>query len=118
MPLPIHHLALRTRDLARLEEFYARVFAFPVRKRDDGRGSVWLDAEGVILMLERADVGEPVAPPGTRDLMAFAIDDRDEWRARLTAAGVVIEDETPHTLYFRDPDGRRLGVSTYRERIP
>ena len=29
------------------------------------------------------------------------------------AAGVRVEDRTEHTLYFRDPDGRRLGVSSY-----
>jgi catechol 2,3-dioxygenase-like lactoylglutathione lyase family enzyme len=75
---------------------------------------VWLDAQGVIVMLERAEVGEPAMPPGTRDLVAFAVDDKDAWRARLIASGVAIEGETPHTLYFRDPDGRRLGVSTYR----
>ncbi|MGK0362643.1 MAG: hypothetical protein ACI9U2_004964 [Bradymonadia bacterium] len=26
---------------------------------------------------------------------------------------VAIESETEHTTYFRDPDGRRVGVSNY-----
>jgi catechol 2,3-dioxygenase-like lactoylglutathione lyase family enzyme len=45
--------------------------------------------------------------------MAFAVDDVETWRKRLTALGIVVEAETQHTLYFRDPDGRRIAVSTY-----
>ena len=109
----IHHLAFRTRDVARLETFYVRVCDFKVRKRDDERGSVWLDARSAVLMLERADPEEPPIPAGTKELIAFAIDDVDAWRARLAAFGIDVEGETQHTLYFRDPDGRRLAVSTF-----
>jgi catechol 2,3-dioxygenase-like lactoylglutathione lyase family enzyme len=104
----IHHVALRTRDLPRLERFYRDVLGFRVMRRDDARGSVWLDADGAVLMLERAGPGEPAVPAGTLELLAFAVDDKEPWRAR-----VAVEAETAHTLYFRDPDGRRLGVSTY-----
>jgi hypothetical protein len=64
-------------------------------------------------MLERATDDEVLARAGTRELIAFAVDDRGAWRARLMGAGVTIEAETEHSLYFRDPDGRRLAVSTY-----
>ena len=46
----IHHLALRTRELDRLERFYTGVLKLPVVRRDAGRGSVWLDAGGTIGM--------------------------------------------------------------------
>jgi catechol 2,3-dioxygenase-like lactoylglutathione lyase family enzyme len=104
----IHHVALRTRDLPRLEQFYAAVLGLREVRRDDARGSVWLDAGGTILMLERAGADEPEVPAGTRDLVAFAVDDKETWRAR-----VAVEAETEHTLYFRDPDGRRVAVSSY-----
>jgi hypothetical protein len=42
------------------------------------------------------------------ELLAFAVDDKEAWRAR-----VEVEAETADTLYFRDPDGRRLAVSSY-----
>jgi catechol 2,3-dioxygenase-like lactoylglutathione lyase family enzyme len=113
MPLRIHHLALRTRDVPRLESFYVRVCDFKIRQRDDARGSVWLDLRSAVLMIEPAEEGEPPVPAGSKELMAFAIDDVEAWRKRLAALGIIIEAETQHTLYFRDPDGRRIAVSAY-----
>jgi catechol 2,3-dioxygenase-like lactoylglutathione lyase family enzyme len=101
---------MRTADVARLEAFYAGVLGLRVRRRDEARGSVWLDAGGAVLMIERAAPGEPTVDAGTKELLAFAIEasEREAWRAR-----VAVEDETPHTLYFRDPDGRRIAVSSH-----
>ncbi len=66
-------------------------------------------------MIEAAGPDEPAVPPGSLELVAFAIDEDEKpaWRARLAARGVVLEAETAFTLYFRDPDGRRVGVSHY-----
>jgi catechol-2,3-dioxygenase len=99
---------MRTRDVARLERFYAGVLGLAVMRRDDARGSVWLDAGGSVLMIERAEAEEPLAAAGTKELLAFAVDDKEVWRER-----VAVEAETAHTLYFRDPDGRRVAVSDY-----
>lgn len=114
----VHHIALRTHGLERLERFYAGPLGLSVLRRDGARGSVWLDAGGAILMLEGADSTEPAIPPGTKELVAFAVDDKEAWRRRLEAAGVVVEDETAYTLYFRDPDGRRVAVSTFVSPLP
>jgi catechol 2,3-dioxygenase-like lactoylglutathione lyase family enzyme len=111
--LTIHHLALRTANLDRLARFYVDVLGLATVRSDAARGSIWLAIGTSVLMLERATDGEVLARAGTRELIAFAVDDRDGWRARLTGAGVSIEAETEHTLYFRDPDGRRLAVSSY-----
>jgi glyoxylase I family protein len=110
----IHHLALRTTELARLERFYAGVLGLEVLRRDGAR-SVWLDAGGAIVMLERREDGEPPIDPTSMELACFAVDPHDA-RAlldRLTAAGVPVEGRTTYSLYFRDPDGRRVGVSSY-----
>ena len=106
----IHHVAMRTHDLPRLEEFYAGVLGLRLLRRDDARGSVWLDLDGAVLMLERAAPGEPDVPPTSHELLALAIeaDSREAFRAR-----VAVEAETTHTLYFRDPDGRRVALSSY-----
>jgi len=113
MTLPVHHLALRARDPHVTEGFYVGVLGLRVLTRSEGRGSVWLEAGGAVVMVERADEGEPSIAQGTKELVAFAIDDLPTWRRRLAAAGVAIEAETAHTLYVRDPDGRRVGLSTY-----
>ncbi len=112
----IHHVAMRTADVARLERFYAGVLGLPVVKRDAARGSVWLRAEGTVLMLEPLGRGDAPLPAGSMELVAFADDGRagiDVWRDRLAGAGVALEAATEHTLYFRDPDGRRVAVSDY-----
>ncbi|HLK36973.1 MAG TPA: VOC family protein [Polyangiaceae bacterium] len=109
----VHHIAFRSGDVARLERFYGETLGLRVLRRDDARGSVWLDAGGTLVMLEKAGAGEPPVPPGSLDLVAFAADDKEVWRARLQKAAVRVEAETDHTLYFRDPDGRRVAVSTY-----
>lgn len=110
----VHHIALRTRDPVALERFYAEVLGLPLAKERDAR-SVWLDAGGTILMLERAEEDEPGVPAGSNELVAFAIDpgERAAVEARLARAGVPIEGRTDYSLYFRDPDGRRVGVSHY-----
>ncbi|MBX3196852.1 MAG: VOC family protein [Labilithrix sp.] len=110
----IHHLALRTGDLARLERFYAGTLGIAVLRRDAGR-SVWLDAAGTIVMLERREASEPSVDARSLELVCFAIAPgaHDAVVARLAAAGVAIEARTAFTLYFRDPDGRRVGVSSY-----
>ena len=105
----IHHVALRTRDVARLERFYVGLLGLKVVRRDDARGSVWLDVEGAVVMIERAGPGEPSIDPRSLELVAFAVDDVEAWRARVPS----VEAETGHTLYFRDPDGRRVAVSDY-----
>src|SRR4051812_44019726 len=110
----IHHLAFRTEDLARLERFYVGALGLAVIRRQASR-SVWLDAGGTIVMLELREAAEPIHPPGSKELIAFAIepDARTLVSERLASAGVPIEASTEFTLYVRDPDGRRIGLSSY-----
>lgn len=110
----IHHIAMRTKQLARLEPFYADLLGLPVVHRD-GTRSVWLRAGDSILMLEEADEGEPTVPLRTMELVAFAVhlDELERYKRLLGAHGVAIEAETAYTVYFRDPDGRRIGLSHF-----
>ena len=109
----IHHVALRTPNVPRLERFYAGVLGLRVLRRDEVRGSVWLEAGDAIVMIEPAAPGEPAVPAGTMELVAFAVDDKEAWRARIERSGGTLEAESAFTLYFRDPDGRRVAVSTF-----
>ncbi len=110
----IHHIALRTRDLAELERFYVGVLGLSVAARHGAR-SVWLDADGVLVMLEQMGEGEPGISAGTNELVAFGIDaaDLSTHLQRLSSVGVVVEARTDFTHYFRDPDGRRVAISHY-----
>jgi catechol 2,3-dioxygenase-like lactoylglutathione lyase family enzyme len=116
IPVRIHHVALRVADCERAAAFYSGLLGLPERRRlRDGDGvlrAIWLQADGALLMLERALRGSGVAE-GSGHLLALAVDDLADWQRRLAAAGVAIEDRTDYTLYVRDPDGHRVGLSTY-----
>jgi catechol 2,3-dioxygenase-like lactoylglutathione lyase family enzyme len=63
-------------------------------------------------MLERRLRGSgPLA--GSGHLLAFSVPDLAAWEQRLREAGVRVEERTDHTLYLRDPDGHRVGLSTF-----
>lgn len=109
----VHHVAFRTGDLGSLERFYVDALGLAVMRRQER--SVWLDAGGTFVMLELRDDGEPAHPAGSKELVAFAVapDARALTMERLDRAGVALEASTEHTLYVRDPDGRRIGLSSY-----
>ena len=113
----IHHLALRVADVERSRAFYADVLGLGERRRFEDEGgtlrSVWLAAGPVVVMLERQLKG---AGPdtGSGHVLALAVEDLHSWEERLRAAGVRVDDRTAYTLYLRDPDGHRVGLSVYR----
>ena len=109
----LHHIALRTPDVDRAFAFYQHWFGLRPA-RDMRPRAVWLSLEGGVLMIEQSDPDEPAVPAGSRELLALAVtvEERDRLREKLVQAGL-LEDETAHTLYFRDPDGRRVAVSSY-----
>lgn len=111
--MKIHHVALRTPAPAALAAFYRTILGLEiVREQPHG---IWLGLDDAVLMIEQAGPGEPPPDPGSLRLLAFAVDaeERAAIGARLAAAGLAIEARTAFTWYFRDPEGRRLGISTY-----
>lgn len=115
----LHHLALFAADVDGLAGFYRDLLGLAESHRAvDERGlrAVWLDLGGAILMVERAPDG---AAPGGRGLgvdgLYFAIPAGEgaAWSARLEAAGAPVERRTTATLYARDPEGNRFGVSCW-----
>ena len=109
----LHHLAFRTGDLARLERFYVEALGLSVVRRSE-RG-VWLEAGEAVLMLEGRGTGEPAPDPTSMDLVAFAIarEEHAIYMDRLARANITVEGRTAYSIYFRDPDGRRIGLSAY-----
>ncbi len=112
----LHHLALRVSDCERARVFYGDLLGLPELRRDAAQGTlraVWLRAGDAVLMLERRLRGSgPEA--GSGHVLALAADDLPAWEARLFTAGVAIVDRTSHTLYVQDPDGHRVGLSSFQ----
>jgi len=113
----LHHLSIRTTDLARSKRFYTETIGFqPVRETD---GAVLLNANGTILGLLGA---APETRPEDRfdpfrvglDHLAMAVDNAEslhELKQQLDAAGVRnngVQDDTvtgARYIAFYDPDG-------------
>jgi len=112
--LRLHHIAIRASDVEAMQEFYASMLGLEI-VRDQRPRSVWLGlADGAVLMIEARDAGEPAVVAGSRELVAFRASPASKAavRERALRAGC-FDGETEHTVYLRDPEGRRLGVSTY-----
>ncbi len=110
----LHHLAFRVGDLAASVAYYRDLLGLdPVR--DNRPRSVWLGLDGgALLMLETRARDEPALDAGAMDLTAFRVSPstRQALRQRAVDTGC-FDGETEHTVYVRDPDGRRIGLSSY-----
>lgn len=118
-----HHLAIQVTDLAAAERFYHGLLGLTVVQRwpfEDGRAgerSLWLRVGDMFLALEQCDAKADPAdfkdPHARLHLFALRISpqDRKEWEEKLQAAGVEIVQRSRWTLYLRDPDGNRIGLS-------
>ena len=119
----IDHVALTVRDVPRSVAWYRDVLGLERRYED-----VWGDFPAVVgagttaLALFPVRVPEPGPPPGREVLsvrhIAFRVDRATfaQARAHLEARGIVprFEDHAAaHSLYFADPDGHQLEITTY-----
>ena len=117
-----HHLAIQVRDLERTAAFYRGVIGLSEQVRhyrEDGTlRSIWLDVPGGGFIALEACAGAP-ALDGFRDdapglhLLALRIDPaaRAAVERELEGHGVSIVHRTRWTLYVRDPEGNRIGLS-------
>jgi catechol 2,3-dioxygenase-like lactoylglutathione lyase family enzyme len=124
-----HHLAIQVKDLRRAERFYVDVLGLRVARRwlrEDGvpgERSVWLSVGSPLgdefIALEACEAERPPTPfrdpHGGLHLLALRIQpgERHAWERRLEELGVEIVHRTRWTLYLRDPEGNRIGLSHY-----
>ena len=122
-----HHVAIQCADIEACERFYREVIGLRVLRRwprpEGGDRSVWLSVGDGFLALERAE-GRPVPGvwrDGRAGLHLFALGiapgERGEWEARLAAAGVEVVHRTRWSLFVRDPEGNRVGLSHHPDEV-
>lgn len=111
-------------DLDAAEDFYGRVLGLRVLLREDGRHVFFQVGENSMLLAflpEATKVSHELPSHGMTGAGHFALgierDSVDEWRERLIAAGVTIEQEVDwphggHSIYFRDPAGNSAELIT------
>lgn len=132
MPRPAHVLetAIYADDLDAAQAFYRDVIGLEEIRRDGDRHVFFRCGPGVVLVF-RPEATErppgpgalPVPPHGARGpghvCFAAEPDGIEAWRARLTAAGVAIEQQIVwpgggRSLYLRDPAGNSVEIAESR----
>jgi len=124
--LGFHHLAIQARDVIALGEFYRHALGLhELARHHTSQGqlrSIWLSLPGGgFLALEKAD--SEVAQEDFRSTrqgrflfaLRIAPNDRDAIVEELTGKGIQIVHRTRWTIYFRDPEGNRIGLSHHPE---
>lgn len=122
-----HHIAIYTRDLPRLEAFYTRTLGFPIVRRWDEVGIVFVDAGGLWIELTRQDAPEDGTSPRALDQgvginhLALQVDNVDAVFHELVGKGVrALADPANYqnvcVAFLEDPDGNVLELIEDSER--
>jgi catechol 2,3-dioxygenase-like lactoylglutathione lyase family enzyme len=118
----LDHVALSVTDLQRSASFYADVLGLE-RAHDEWHEPVFMVAEGTGLALfsegSHPPSGDPDAKPPARMLhVAFRVDrgSFEAAQAELAERGIEVsfsDHGAAHSIYFEDPDGHKLELTTY-----
>jgi catechol 2,3-dioxygenase-like lactoylglutathione lyase family enzyme len=117
----IDHVAIAVSDVERSVDWYCGVLGMERRHPEWGMEPAMVCAGETCVALFAAE-GGPEPPPGRDTLamrhLAFRVDRSGFERAQadLRERGIefdFMDHETAHSVYFADPDGHRLEITTY-----
>jgi catechol 2,3-dioxygenase-like lactoylglutathione lyase family enzyme len=119
----IDHINIGTHQLEETRSFFCDVLGLTVGWRPDfSFGGAWLYA-GDAAVVHLVDLDDPKRPSdeAALDHFAFAIDDFDDAKRRLDAAGVRYRATAVHNtpirqIFLRDPNGVNIELN-YREPV-
>jgi catechol 2,3-dioxygenase-like lactoylglutathione lyase family enzyme len=117
----LHHIAIGALDVERLADFYGDLFSLPevARHRDDmgHLRSIWLGMADGVLMIERTVATRPrVDGVGAGPFITVfhtTTDERTLLEQKCESLAAPVEERTTFTSYTRDPEGNRVGFSTW-----
>ncbi len=123
--LGIHHVAIQARDLERVAAFYRDVLGLAELRRwhtpDGSLRSIWLGCGEGFVAIEHAGQGALPSSQEFRDpapglhVVALRIDrdERDRIEAVLERIGAPVVHRTRWSIFVRDPEGNRVGLTHY-----
>jgi catechol 2,3-dioxygenase-like lactoylglutathione lyase family enzyme len=119
----IDHVALAVRDVERSARWYHEVLGLERRFADKWDGVPTFIGAGDTALALFPVAGSSPKPPPDRDViamrhLAFRVDAANfrQARAELERRGIAVEyqdHEVSHSIYFEDPDGHQLEITTY-----
>ncbi len=112
----LHHLAIGTKHLEKMYDFYSKLPGISgIEKKFTENGkfrSFWVFlSSSTILMIEDKEVAK--GP----EALVFSVYDGNGNLLDLHSILPIITDRTKFTVYISDPDGNRLGYSSYPEEL-
>ena len=119
----LDHAALAVRDVERSANWYVEVLGFERRHEGMWEGVpvfVGLGQTALALFPAKTENAEPTTDRATTRILHLALRaDRKNFLAAqrdLTSRGIAFQfadHEISHSIYFRDPDGHALEITTY-----
>jgi catechol 2,3-dioxygenase-like lactoylglutathione lyase family enzyme len=112
----LDHVSINVSDRGRAIAWYRDTLGLEQRNEPSGDDEpVFMGEFGSCIALFQAQVVSPSREEESTGMrhVCFLVDDIDAWRERLGDSARFEDHGNAHSLYFRDPDGNVVELTTY-----